>query len=143
MDDSHADHRMSRMQLSKSGEAISVALYARVSSERQAADLTIASQVDALRQRIDADGFVIDESLCFLDEGYSGETLLRPALEQLHDELERANTADPNHDLLQELQRDTRSLLIASIDPRTPRRIPTLPIGSATRCCASRFPTPC
>ncbi len=36
---------------------------------------------------------------------------LRPALEQLHDELERANTADPNHDLLQELQRDTRSLL--------------------------------
>ena len=34
-----------------------VALYARVSSESQARDNTIASQVTALRERIAADGF--------------------------------------------------------------------------------------
>lgn len=69
----------------RSGKPVSAALYARVSSERQAADLTIASQVDALKERIAADGLTLDEALCFLDEGYSGETLLRPALERLRD----------------------------------------------------------
>ena len=85
MDDTRTGHRVNEPRILRPEETISVALYARVSSERQAADLTIASQVDALRQRIDADGLMIDESLCFLDEGYSGETLLRPALERLRD----------------------------------------------------------
>jgi site-specific DNA recombinase len=64
---------------------LSVALYARVSSQRQADEMTICSQVVALRQRIEHDGFVAQEELCFLDEGYSGSTLLRPALERLRD----------------------------------------------------------
>jgi site-specific DNA recombinase len=62
-----------------------VALYARVSSQRQADELTIGSQVSALRQRIQQDGLKVEEDRCFLDEGYSGTTLLRPALERLRD----------------------------------------------------------
>jgi site-specific DNA recombinase len=63
----------------------SVALYARVSSQRQADELTILSQTAVLRQRIEQDGFGVEEERCFLDEGYSGSTLLRPALERLRD----------------------------------------------------------
>lgn len=66
-------------------ETLSVALYARVSSQRQADEWTIGSQVAALRERVEQDGFVVPEQLCFLDDGYSGSTLLRPALERLRD----------------------------------------------------------
>lgn len=66
-------------------QSLSVALYARVSSQRQAEELTIRSQIAALRQRLQQDGFTPVDELCFLDEGYSGSTLLRPALERLRD----------------------------------------------------------
>jgi site-specific DNA recombinase len=66
-------------------DTIRVALYARVSSEKQAEELTIRSQVAALRQRIALDDLKVDEELCFLDEGYSGSTVIRPALEKLRD----------------------------------------------------------
>jgi site-specific DNA recombinase len=62
-----------------------VAMYARVSSQRQADGLTIHSQVAALKTRIVQDGFMIADERCFLDEGVSGSTLLRPALERLRD----------------------------------------------------------
>ena len=62
-----------------------VASYARVSSEQQAEAHTIASQVAALRQRVADDGLTVPAEREFLDEGYSGATLLRPALEQLRD----------------------------------------------------------
>jgi site-specific DNA recombinase len=62
-----------------------VALYARVSTDRQAEAHTIASQVAALRERIAADGFQLSEAMTFLDDGYSGTTLVRPALERLRD----------------------------------------------------------
>lgn len=66
-------------------DQIRAALYARVSSERQADELTIQSQVAALKQRIGADGCKVESELCFLDEGFSGSTMLRPALERLRD----------------------------------------------------------
>ena len=56
------------------------AIYARVSSEQQAAVHTIASQVTALRERVALDRLVLPEAMQFLDEGYSGATLVRPAL---------------------------------------------------------------
>ena len=65
---------------------VRAALYARVSSDRQAQDGTIDSQAAALRQRLAEDGLTLDEELCFLDEGYSGSTLVRPALERLRDQ---------------------------------------------------------
>jgi site-specific DNA recombinase len=60
-------------------------LYARVSSEQQAQQNTIASQLEALKQRIQQDGMVVEEEFCFVDEGYSGSTLLRSSLERLRD----------------------------------------------------------
>jgi site-specific DNA recombinase len=60
-------------------------LYARVSTEQQTAADTIASQLAAVRERIEADGFALDCERCFVDDGYSGTTLLRPGLERLRD----------------------------------------------------------
>jgi site-specific DNA recombinase len=62
------------------------ALYARVSSEQQARDETIASQLEALRRRIAEDGLTPEESLCFVDEAISGSILVRPAMERLRDQ---------------------------------------------------------
>jgi site-specific DNA recombinase len=62
-----------------------VAIYARVSSEQQGDAHTVASQVAALRERVAADGLTISKAMQFLDEGYSGATLVRPALERLRD----------------------------------------------------------
>jgi DNA invertase Pin-like site-specific DNA recombinase len=65
--------------------ATPMAIYARVSTEQQAETHTIASQVAALRERVAADGLAGSAALEFLDEGYSGATLVRPALERLRD----------------------------------------------------------
>jgi len=62
-----------------------VAIYARVSSEQQAEAGTIASQVDALKQQVAKEALSLEEELCFIDEGYSGATLIRPGLERLRD----------------------------------------------------------
>jgi site-specific DNA recombinase len=66
---------------------IRVALYARVSSEKQAEANTIASQVAALRERIAQDGCTIHDDDCFVDDGVSGTILVRPALERLRDQV--------------------------------------------------------
>src|SRR5712691_13399015 len=70
-----------------------VALYARVSSEQQAEAHTVASQVAAVRERVAADGLTVSEAMQFLDEGYSGATLIRPGLERLRDVI-AAGTVD-------------------------------------------------
>jgi site-specific DNA recombinase len=69
----------------KTLQTVRVAWYARVSSDRQAEANTIASQVTALQHRVAADGWQVDPELQFVDDGYSGGTLLRPALERLRD----------------------------------------------------------
>jgi len=61
------------------------AFYARVSSEAQARDNTIASQVAALRERVAADGATMGPDAAYIDEGHSGSSLVRPALERLRD----------------------------------------------------------
>jgi len=61
------------------------AIYARVSSEQQASAQTIASQLAMLEARLGQDGVLLSPEYRFLDEGYSGATLLRPALERLRD----------------------------------------------------------
>ena len=62
-----------------------VAIYARVSSDQQAKAATIESQLSALEDRIAHDNHVLDDELRFIDDGYTGSTLLRPALERLRD----------------------------------------------------------
>ena len=56
-----------------------------VSSEQQAKENTIGSQLEGLKERVAADGLPLDEELCFIDDGQSGATLMRPALERLRD----------------------------------------------------------
>ena len=63
-----------------------VALYARVSTERQQERGTISSQLDALRAAANADGHEVVEE--FVDDGYSGSRLDRPALDRLRDAAE-------------------------------------------------------
>jgi site-specific DNA recombinase len=77
-----ANHKRS----SKTLESLRAAIYARVSSKQQADANTIASQIEALNTRVLADGLRLETELSFIDEGYSGGTLLRPALERLRDQ---------------------------------------------------------
>ena len=63
----------------------SAAIYARVSSKRQAKDQTIGSQVAALRAHAATTRLEVPEEWVFCDEGHSGATLVRPALEALRD----------------------------------------------------------
>ena len=61
------------------------AIYARVSSERQRQDETIGSQTVGLRELGAERGLLLPEDLIFEDEGFSGASLTRPALERLRD----------------------------------------------------------
>jgi site-specific DNA recombinase len=63
----------------------SAAIYARVSSARQKKDQTIGSQTAALRDHARQFGVDLPEEWVFEDEGHSGATLVRPALEALRD----------------------------------------------------------
>src|SRR6201993_454843 len=63
----------------------SAVIYARVSSARQKKDETIGSQTAALRTHAAELGLEVPEEWIFTDEGYSGATLVRPALERLRD----------------------------------------------------------
>jgi site-specific DNA recombinase len=62
-----------------------VAIYARVSSEQQSEAKTIESQLSELRAHVKALDLVLPVEHEFIDNGYSGSTLIRPALEQLRD----------------------------------------------------------
>ena len=64
---------------------IVVAIYARVSSDQQAKNNTIGSQIESLREKIEADGETLIEDMMFVDVGASGATLIRPQLERLRD----------------------------------------------------------
>ena len=61
------------------------AIYARVSTDNQRAQGTIGSQVDELRELAAGRGLAVGAELVFCDEGISGATLVRPALERLRD----------------------------------------------------------
>ena len=63
----------------------SAVIYARVSSARQKKDETIASQTTALRAHAQQLGLEVPEEWVFEDEGHSGATLIRPALERMRD----------------------------------------------------------
>jgi site-specific DNA recombinase len=78
-----------------------IALYARVSTEHQARDHTIASQVAALHERIAADQQSLAPDDAYVDEGSSGSVLVRPGLERLRDavatgEIERVYVLAPD-----------------------------------------------
>ena len=61
------------------------AIYARVSSDRQKENHTIASQTAALIEYAQMHGYSVPPEWVFQDEGYSGAILVRPGLEALRD----------------------------------------------------------
>ena len=61
------------------------AIYARVSSDRQKENHTIASQTAALIEYAQTHGYTVPPEWVFQDEGYSGAILVRPGLEALRD----------------------------------------------------------
>jgi site-specific DNA recombinase len=67
-----------------------IAAYARVSSEKQAQQRTIESQVTAIQERVAQDGYQLRPERWFVDDGYTGEVLRRPALEALRDQVAAA-----------------------------------------------------
>ena len=61
------------------------AIYARVSSDQQAERQTIDSQLSELKASARRDGHEVQGGMLFIDNGHSGTTLIRPALERLRD----------------------------------------------------------
>jgi site-specific DNA recombinase len=61
------------------------AIYARVSSDRQKENQTIASQTAALKEYAETHGYLVPAGWVFEDDGYSGASLIRPGLEALRD----------------------------------------------------------
>ncbi len=61
------------------------ALYARVSTQGQEKEQTINSQIAEIEAKAKQDGNTVGANLHFIDEGWSGELLARPALDGLRD----------------------------------------------------------
>jgi site-specific DNA recombinase len=61
------------------------AIYARVSSDKQREESTIASQTAALTDFARSRGYQVPAEWVFEDEGYSGASLVRPGLERVRD----------------------------------------------------------
>jgi site-specific DNA recombinase len=63
-----------------------VAIYARVSTTRQAQAQTIEQQLDRLRAAVAEHGWRLEEEHVYRDDGYSGAGLSRPGLDRLRDQ---------------------------------------------------------
>jgi site-specific DNA recombinase len=61
------------------------AVYARVSTTRQAQAQTIEQQLDRLRAAVAEHGWELDQQHVYRDDGYSGASLGRPGLDRLRD----------------------------------------------------------
>ena len=61
------------------------AIYARVSTPRQGREQTIESQLAALKNWADENGYELSHENVYTDEGYSGSRLDRPGLDALRD----------------------------------------------------------
>jgi site-specific DNA recombinase len=62
------------------------AIYVRVASKQQAKVDTITSQIQAVKRRRSDDGLECDTERIFVDDGHSGNSLVRPALQRLRDQ---------------------------------------------------------
>ena len=65
-----------------------VALYARVSTDRQDVDLSVAAQLRALRDYADKNGYLVARE--FVDEAESGRIADRPQFRKMIDEATKA-----------------------------------------------------
>jgi site-specific DNA recombinase len=78
------------------------AIYARVSTTRQARAQKADQQLERLKVYAKQKGWTLGSDQLYLDEGYSGASLNRPGLDALRDALARRGSdgrvrRDPNH----------------------------------------------
>src|SRR3989344_7531101 len=59
--------------------------YGRVSTGRQEQEATIDSQIDEIKNRVASDGNMLPPENIFIDDGWTGEMLQRPALDLMRD----------------------------------------------------------
>lgn len=71
--------------LYKEARMLQAALYARVSTDTQEKEQTIDSQLAAITQQAEERGFHTTPALTYIDDGWSGTELERPALDELRD----------------------------------------------------------
>ena len=67
-----------------------VAIYVRVSTQRQAQAQTIEQQLHLLREHSQTHGWPWNDEHIFRDDGYSGASLRRPGLDRLRDQVRTA-----------------------------------------------------
>jgi hypothetical protein len=108
---------------------VKVAIYARVSTERQAERGTIGSQVAALRNQVSAAQHELISE--FIDDGHSGARLDRPGLDALRDAAEAGL-----FDAVWCLSPGPDGHAISPATPRRANRAAASPSGS--RPCSSR-----
>src|SRR3989337_1898045 len=66
-------------------KCVKIGLYARVSSEKQAQERTIESQIATILDYAESKQEKIEPELYFIDDGFSGSSLERPGLDRLRD----------------------------------------------------------
>ena len=91
--------------MSKNTDLAPVALYARVSSDRQDVDLSVAAQLRALRDHADKNGYLVVRE--FVDEAESGRIADRPQFRKMLDEASKPE-APFNEILVWKFSRFTR-----------------------------------
>jgi site-specific DNA recombinase len=70
---------------------MNIALYVRVSTQKQAQSLTIEQQLSRLNSHCHSQGWQPHSGHIFRDDGYTGTSLNRPGLDRLRDEAKRAS----------------------------------------------------
>ena len=76
--------------MSERNDRTPAALYARVSSDRQDVDLSVAAQLRALREYADKNDYEIVRE--FVDEAESGRVMTRPEFQRMIEEAKRTET---------------------------------------------------
>ena len=74
--------------MSKQNDEMPAALYARVSSDRQDVDLSVAAQLRALRDYADKNGYLVVRE--YIDEAESGRIADRPQFRKMLDEASKS-----------------------------------------------------
>ena len=69
---------------------MSIAIYVRVSTQRQAQTQTIEQQLERLQAHAQSQAWTVPDENIFRDDGYSGATLNRPGLDRLRDKVKAA-----------------------------------------------------
>ena len=75
--------------MSNFNDLIPAALYARVSSDRQDVDLSVAAQLRALREYAERNGYMVARE--YVDEAESGRIADRPQFRRMLDEASKSN----------------------------------------------------